>query len=142
MQEAFDKLGVFVFFEGQDRSILANKADYVEFRWDGPEARSSVSNYWFLDVVTNFVITSTTKRADTYTHQRIVGKAQSVLINAIGVFRYGDDESVDDQSLLGCLQLRADLKDPILTNYFGRNQEVELEQSTIEAFYCLSGTLT
>lgn len=142
MQKALTDLNVYVFFEGQDRSVLADKPDYVEFRWDGPEARSSVNNYWFLECVLNFVITSTTKRTDTYTHQKVVGKAQSVLKNSIGVFRYGDDPSVDDDSLLGCLQLRADMKDPILTNYFGRNQEVELEQSTIESFYCLSGTLT
>lgn len=133
--------GVFVFFEGDSREQLNDKLDYVEFRWTGPEARLGSRDYWYLEVILNFVITSTTNRGATYTHHRVVGLVQSILQRAISVFRYGEDSLVDDQQLLGCLQLRADLKDPIMTNYFGRSQDVELEESTVEAYYCMSGKL-
>lgn len=137
-----EKLSVVVFFEGDSREQLGDKTDWVEFRWNGPEIRKGSKDYWHLDVILNFVVQSTTGRTDTYTHQKTVGQVHSILKQSIGVFRYGDDPLVDDQQLLGCLQLRADLKDPIMTNYFGRMQEVEIEESTIEAYYCMSGKLT
>lgn len=139
VKEQLAALNVFVFFEGQSREELASHLDWAEFRWTGPFARKSSSNYWTLDVVLNFVIGSTTNRQDTYTHQSIVGKVQSILTQNIPVYRYGEN---DDQSLLGCLQLQADLKEPIMTNYFGRMQDVEIEESTIEAYYCMSGKFT
>jgi hypothetical protein len=135
-----EKLNVFVHFEGQSREQLADKSDYVEFRWNGPEAREHSRGWWELDVNLNFVINSGTNRDDTYTHKVIVGKVQSILKNSINVFKLGDTESDDPNTLLGCLQLKVDARDGILTNYFGRQQDVELEQSTVEAWYCMSGT--
>ena len=134
-----EKLNVFVFFEGQSREALADQKDYVEFRWNGPEAREFSKGYWELDVNLNFVINSATNREDTYTHKVIVGKVQSILVNSISVLKLGDTVD-DDQQLLGCLQLKVDAREGIMTNYFGRQQDVELEQSTVEAWYCMSGT--
>lgn len=133
-------LDTYVFYEGQSREDLRDKLDYVEFRWNGPEAREPSRGYWFLDVNLNFVISSTSNRENTYMHQVVVGRVQSILGHTIEVFRLGDDiNGVDDQTLFGCLLLKTDTREPIMTNYFGRMQEVELEQSTVEANYCMSG---
>lgn len=137
-----EKLGVVVFFEGQSRENLSDKKDFVEFRWNGPFGREFSRGWWQLEVNLNFVINSTTTRPDTYTHRQIVGQVQSILKNSINVMKFGDNLVVDDQTLLGCLQLRADKKDGIFTDYFGRMQEVELEQSTVEATYFMTGSFT
>lgn len=136
--DALEGSGVVVFFEGESRDVLRHDEDWIEFRWTGPDATVGPPNYWHLSCMLNIVVSSTTNREDTYAHQVTVGKVHAILGVSIPVYKYGNGTD-DDQSLLGCLQLRADEKDPIMTNYFGRMQEVELEQSTIEAYYCLSG---
>lgn len=134
-----DRLNVPVHFEGETGERLEAELDWVDFRWNGPEAKEVSRSYWEIDVVLNFVITSTTSRTDTYTHKKFVGLVQSILKNSINVYKYGDTD-VDDQSLFGCLQLKISNKQTISTNYFGRFADpIDLEQSTVEAEYCLTG---
>lgn len=135
-----ENAGVVVHFEGLDRSLLDSKQDFVEFRWNGPFARELSRGYWELEVDLNFLVSSSTDREDTHNHKKVVGVVQSILTNSISIFKFGNTEP-DDQTLLGCMQLRVDKKDAIETNYFGRMQDVELEQSTIEAGYCMTGKL-
>lgn len=134
-----EKLGVVVFFEGQSRELISDKKDSVEFRWNGPYGRERSKGWWQLEIQVNFVINSLTNRQDTYTHRQIVGQVQSILKNSINVMKYGEGNG-DDSTLLGCLQLRTDGRDGIITDYFGRQQDVELEQSTVEATYVMTGT--
>lgn len=134
-----DRLNVPVHFEGESGERLESETDWVDFRWNGPETKEVSHGYWELDVALNFVITSTTSRADTYTHKKFVGLVQSILKNSINVYKYGDTES-DDQSLFGCLQLKIADRQSVSTNYFGRfTDPIDLEQSTVEAAYCLTG---
>lgn len=133
-------LGLLVYLEGQSRKDITgpDAKDYVEFRWDGPDAKEVSKDYWILKVKLNFVISSVVNRPDAYTHKRQVGLVQSILRNSISVFKLGTGES-DDQSLLGCLQLEVNSREGIETHYFGQFPIIEMEQSTITANYYMSG---
>lgn len=137
-----EALQVVVHFENQDRADIAKLKDAAEFRWNGPEAREYSRGWWELEVHLNFVAISTTNRKDTYAHKVLVGKIQSILRNSISIFKFGTGVN-DDQSLFGCLQLRINGRDSIMTNYFGRIVDpTEIEESTVEATYFMCGRFT
>lgn len=119
--------------EGQERP--KTNQDWAELRWDGPYAREESRNLWHLDVEINIAVSSVLNREDTHTHKRHVGLVQSSYINYIPIHKYGDGDD-DDQSYLGCFQLKVEAREAIITSYFGKvAPDLELEQSTVEAHY-------
>lgn len=123
----FNLLNIIFYFEPQSREQISNQSDYVEFSWNGPTANQVSRNYWYIDINLNFIVMSTTNRADTYTHKKVVGLVQSILTSSLNVYN-------DNDELFGCLQI----KPPIQTIYFGRFADpIEMEETTIEASYCM-----
>lgn len=133
--------GLLFRIEGQDVA-KREEQDWVEFRWDGPTSREVSKRYWYLDIEINVLVSSIVSRDDTYRHKKNVGLVEASFINSIPVLRYGDVQEVDDETLLGCLELRSDNREAIVTSYFGKiESDVVLEQSTVEAHYRLTLTL-
>lgn len=110
--------------------------DRVEVRWDGPVGTQLTATQWRLEIELNVLISSVTGRKDAYAHKRIVGLVQAMMTD-IPVYRYGTLVDIDDGSLLGCLQPRADSdREAVVTSYFGKiDSPTALEQSTVEAHY-------
>jgi hypothetical protein len=134
-QDYFKTRSIALLIEGQD-SPITGKEDWVEMRWDGPYATLASSSCWILDIEINVLASSILGRADAHHHKRLVGQIQASFLKAFPVFKYGENPDVDDQSLLGCLQLRSGDREAIVTSYFGKIEtDVVLEQSTIEGHY-------
>lgn len=132
--------GITIHFEAQDRNT-AGKKDWIEARWDGPRAVELSRKNWRLDIEVNVLVSSVIGRDDTHKHKKQVGLVQAAYIRAIPIYKYGDNTEIDTQELLGCLQLRSDDQEAIVTSYFGKIEtDVVLEQSTVEAHYRLSLT--
>lgn len=113
-----------------------NLQDKVELRWDGPIANQRTASQWDLTVEINILIGSNTGRTDAFQHKRIVGFVQSMFKSAIPIFKLGNLTGIDDGTLLGCLQLRSDDREAVVTSYFGKlGPDVGTEQSTVEAHY-------
>ena len=113
--------------------------DKVELRWDGPVANQQTASQWELTIEINMLIASTAGRTDAYQHKRIVGFVQSMFKLDIPIFKLGNLTGIDDGTLLGCLQLRSEDREAIVTSYFGKlGPDVGAEQSTVEAHYKIS----
>jgi hypothetical protein len=130
----FETMNVPFHVEGQDTQNQGTQ-DSVEFRWDGPYANEVSRKCWQLDIEVNMLVSSILGRTQSHHHKDLVGKAQAAYITDIPVYRYGEGSS-DTQSILGCLKLRSDDREAIITSYFGKLEvDIVLEQSTVEAHY-------
>jgi hypothetical protein len=128
------RIGLSIQVEGQDKP--KRPEDWVELRWDGPLANETTRNNWILELDINCLISSVLGRKDVHKHKRIVGEIQSVMPKDFPIYRFGDDPIIDTQDLLGCMTLRPDNREGIITSYFGQiDVDVLLEQSSVEAHY-------
>lgn len=110
--------------------------DKVEMRWDGPYCRQLTRTQWTAAIEINMLVTSQAGGVDAYKHKKIVGVVQSMFTPTISVFKLGNLKDIDNEQLLGCLQLRSEDREAIVTSYFGKvGPDVTLEQSTVEAHY-------
>lgn len=110
--------------------------DQVEIRWDGPSADESTKNHWRLDIEVNLLISTLVDGNNPFRHQQVQGLVQSLFPSALPVYKYGEVPGFDDQTLLGCLQLRREDREAIVTSYFGKiDADISIEQSTVEAHY-------
>lgn len=130
--------GVTLFIEAEVKAPESLK-DKVEMRWDGPYATQLTRYEWRLNIEINMLVTSQAGGIDAHKHKKIVGIVQSMFAPTISVFKLGDLKDVDTEQLLGCLQLRSDDREAVVTSYFGKTgPDVSLEQSTVEAHYKMS----
>lgn len=125
-----------LYVEGQDRPEgFTDTEDRVEFRWDGPYAREVSRGYWVIELEINLLMISSTGKDDTHKHKKFVGLVQTAFTNTINVMRRGDGVD-DNNTLLGCLQLRTDDQEAITTSYFGKIEtDVSIEQTAVEGHY-------
>jgi len=128
-----------LYIEGQHRATTKPQ-EYLELRMDGPKWNEASKGYFIGDVQINILITSALTEEDYHRPYRAAGQVQEACTQTIEVFRFGDGPE-DDQSHLGCLQLKQDRagQDFIELNWFGIiDTNDALVQATVEAHYCIT----
>ena len=119
-----------VYVEGDERT-LETKAEFIEIRIDGPFIEQPCPNVYYLDMQINLLVQTHMDRNDVYKTVRTVGHIVKHFMNNICVYKFGDDES-----LLGVLKLKRELKEGIDVNSFGIvHQDTRITQSTVEGHY-------
>jgi hypothetical protein len=124
-----------LFIEGKHRETRSEK-DFLELRRDGPYLTELSKGLWRVYVEVNILIQSAMDDTNMYRIDKNVG-ITVVACTDIPVYKYGD-ESYDDGSLLGCLNVVADNrgKERIQVNHFGKiNTSTPLIQATVEVHY-------
>jgi hypothetical protein len=124
-----------MFLEGQERDTKDLK-DFFEFRIDGPWYTERTKNDWRVYVEINLLVQSTMKVKDFHSHAKNLGKVAAAF-QSIQIFRCGNGP-LDDDSLLGCLQLiQNDRKrERVVTANFGQIEpHVKVQQGTIEGHF-------
>jgi len=133
-----DNKGSFnLFCEGEPRNT-ASLNSWAEFRLDGPYIQEISRDCFRIDVEINIVISVVDLQQDAYTIQRMTGWFQSKLMSNIPVYRHPGvtNDVADDSSLVGCLQLRDEMKQAIVISNFGKvRPDTELYQASVEAHY-------
>ena len=125
-----------LFIEGQDR--LTNKErDWLELRMDGPFVKEVSSNFFFLDIEINVLISATMNETDYHVIHTLVGIAAAAFTNQIQAFKLGDRPQ-DDQTLLGCYLLRTEGREAVIISHFGMiDSDKRLVQASVEGHYRL-----
>jgi len=128
-----------VLIEGVDDRTdeIMQAADHVEIAITGPFSREMSRNYYELRVGVRLLIQSRMNNPpkNRYTPQHIAGIYHEAMDTVIAVYRYGDD-SVDDQSLLGCLSPARGRNDALRVFHFGQMTPTDrLRQSMVDCWY-------
>ena len=124
-----------LYIEGQHRDTDTLE-DFFEFRMDGPTLRESSKGFWILRIDVNILASSTIDDEDYHKIHKLVGIAQAAFED-IPVYKYGDGPD-DDQSLLGCYQLKQSRRkrDFVEAHQFGRiDISVPLIQAMVEGHF-------
>lgn len=95
-----NKQNVVLFIEGQHRETNRS-TDYAELRMLGPNVSEPSKEYYVIDVVINVLVASTIDDKDAYRYLKTSGIILEAFTPSIQVLKLGDDDS-----LLGCLQLK------------------------------------
>ena len=117
-----------LYVEGQDRSILDGKSQYIELRIDGPVIKQPSKNHFILSVEINCLITLIGQDGNVYTVDDLIGKAVSAFTNNIPVYKYpipGD--------YLGCFVLDSDGIFP--ANFGTVDPDAKMTQVSVEGHY-------
>lgn len=122
--------GVSMFFVGHDHQKDLGDS-YFEFRLDGPIIDEPSKDYFVIDVFINLLVSSIRDETDVHRIHRLTGIGTACFLNEISVYRYGSG-NIDDQSLLGCLQLQEKL---IVTQYGIEPPTGNLMRTTVEGHY-------
>lgn len=121
------------YMEGADFSS-ENDDQWVEFRLDGPDIKQISYNYWRFDIEINLLVSSVMDHEDFHKQVKLVGQFAN-LVNVIQIYKYGNQVG-DDDSFIGCLELRKDLDEVVVISNFGKiRPDTRLIQSTIEGHY-------
>lgn len=127
---------VLLYVEGQERST-SDSQRWLEARVDGPLQRPCGSkNEWDFDVSVN-ILCSVQFQADYfYEMQDLLGIASQALNMDIYVYRLGK-KTTDDESFVGCLQLKGDLGG-LQAHHFGQaDNQTKLIQGSVEGHYVM-----
>ena len=130
----FDALrqNIALYVEGRVRPVT-EPGEQFELRLDGPSAKEFTKGHWQLDIEINVLIKWMRHPLDAYRGERLKGIVQAAFTNSIRVYNYGDD---DPAELIGCLQLRSDGREGIITSDFGLiDASQTLRQATVEGHY-------
>jgi hypothetical protein len=120
-------------YEGDDISAVKDQIKYVEIRVNGPRYKELSKGYhqFHIDVG---VMCSAYIGSDIHELNKLVGLYQSKMI-PIDVKKFGN-LSGDDQSYIGCLELRDDVDPSVDTISYGQTEaEKRLMQTSVEGFY-------
>ncbi len=124
------KQEIHLHIEGRER-INPEPTQRFELRIDGPYAKELSRAYWQLDIEVNVLITQVRNSSDAYSMDRLKGIVQAAFTNTIAVKEYGDGSAA-----LGCLSLRSDGREGIITSEFGLIDASQgLRQATVEGHY-------
>lgn len=138
-QTMADANSIHMFIEGQDRKT-AEQVEYIEVRTDGPHFRELSRNYFKLDYEINILFSCHMSQTVMYGPQRLAGLLEQAMQN-ICVYRYGDGV-VDNDTLLGTLEVVMDKRNSVRTNQFGKiRSDTDLVQGTVEGTYKMHLTL-
>lgn len=123
-----------LYLEGDERTKQDN-AEFYELRIDGPFILQPQKDYYILDVEINVLVQSHMDTKRLYTIQEGVGQIVKAFTNAICVYKLGD-YLFDDQTYVGALKLKTDIKERVDINYFGIiKEDTRLTQATVEGHY-------
>ena len=128
--------GLYMYIEGQHRDTRELK-DFCEFRLDGPNLTELSKGYWRAFVECNILLQSTLDDKNFHRIYVNCGIIVAMMSKNIPIYKYGS-ESVDDESLLGCMHLVQDArgKERIQVSHFGIiDPSEDLQQSCVEAHY-------
>ncbi len=124
-----------IFIEGQHRDEPEPK-DFFELRVVEQNAVEQTSGQWILRCTINCLVQSTMDDKNNYRIYDSCGVI-GVAYTDIPVYKYGCGPA-DDDTFLGCLQLKQDLarKDLVEVTHFGQvNIDIKLVQSMLEGCY-------
>lgn len=118
--------GITLFVEGQKRPATEDRERF-ELRLNGPDYKQTGPSAYTLDTVVNLLITSVSNETNIYRMDALKGIILAAFSSSIPVYKYGDDDT-----LLGCLQLKSqiDIRDLGL-------RDTTLRQVSISAFYSI-----
>jgi len=136
-----DKLApTFMHVEGRLRPTVEPEPRF-ELRIDGPYFDQISNGCWDIDVEINVLVTSFRDESDAYKHDRLKGIAAAAFTPQIGVFKYGNGDGDDKNTMLGCFIERSGEREKIVVSNFGLIESTNrLMQSTVEGHYRMSLT--
>jgi len=121
--------------EGVDEKSDDNtRADHAELRLTGPFVREVSKNYWAVDMQVNVLLSAqmVLGGADAYNIVRWCGKFQSVMLDPIPVFQYGDSPA----TFVGCLLPKGNSAEAVRVYHFGQlDKDNRVRQSEVDAVY-------
>lgn len=127
-----DNAGSYPVYIDYTEPDLRNTQTWAELRKIGPVIIPQSSNEFLIQIAINILCGNKRDFKDTHKIHKITGHFQSK-INTIHVYRYGVG---DDESFVGCLEIRDDIPRPIDTINWGVTDEsLKIENVSIEAFY-------
>jgi hypothetical protein len=125
-----------LYLEGDERT-LQDEIEFAELRVDGPFILNPQKNLFFLDYEINVLLQAHQVAGQLYNIQKLIGVFAKAFTNIIKVYKFGTGP-IDDDSLLGCLQLQRSLRERVNINYYGIiRPDTRLTQATIEGHYRL-----
>lgn len=130
----------FLHFEGTgprplDVNEPRERPFWAEYRLDGPYILPCTKNEEIYDIEINVLLCSVVEDTNAYRIQELMGVFSQAFTNTISVFRYGDQPQ-DDQSLVGCLQLKSNNGERItISNFSQIAPNTLLKQASIEGHY-------
>lgn len=128
--------GIHLFFEGHDRNT-STLTEYGEFRLDGPYVWHNSRTEFKLKIELNVLVSIKQDEQNVHKLARVTGVFLAAFKPAISVFKYGDQPG-DDQTLLGCLNLISEDREPVMVSNFGQiSPDDPLEQATVEGHYMM-----
>lgn len=89
----------FMFIEGLTRTTDGSEV-FLEYRADGPLIREPCKNQFVFDITINLMVQVGINNYDAHAFQKAFGWAQSMFVDCIPVYKYGDGPD-DDSSFLG-----------------------------------------
>lgn len=118
----------YLYVEGQDRSVLNGKSQYVELRIDGPVVKQPSKNHFTLNVEINCLISLLGQGDNLYTIDDLIGKVAAAFTDNIPVYKY---QTPGDY--LGCFILD---RDGIFSANFGTvDPDAKVTQASVEGHY-------
>lgn len=126
-----------LFSEDEERNTQKEK-DLFELRIDGPFYEEESAGCYNITVEINVLVQSVIDRTDFQKIKRLCGIVVAAFTSTIPVYKYGD-QSDDDDTLLGCLNLATNRRERVEIHNFGRvSPEKAIQQSTVEGHYRMS----
>lgn len=116
-----------------DRRPVTEGNDRVEFRLDGPLITPLSGSYYTFFVEVNLLLTTFTDSKDIYRHERRTGDCVSAFTNSIGVFKYGDDDT-----LIDCMNLISGERTSrgiVISNFGLIDPPNKIMQTSVEGHY-------
>jgi hypothetical protein len=126
-----------IFYEGQKRSAENFQTDLIEVRMDGPYYLQLSKTEYNAKIEINLLAQAAIDEKDFHKIHRMVGVVATGFAPGIQVFKYGNGV-VDDDSLIGCLDLIQDRQNRefLVINHFGQlDPEKQIMQATVEGHY-------
>ncbi len=126
-----------IFYEGQKRNAEQYTSDLIEVRMDGPLFMQLSPTEYHAKIEINLLVQSAIDDHDFHKIHKMVGVGAAGFAVGISVFKYGDS-AVDDESLIGCLDLIQDRqnREYLVVSHFGQlDPDKQVMQATVEGHY-------
>ena len=132
----FSSTGYKTFVEGEPRDTWEEK-DFIEVRMDGPYFVQLDPVMWDAMIEVNILVQNAMDFSNLHKIHTMCGVVASTFATTIQIFKYGTG-ILDDQSLLGCLQLLQDKSNRqlLIISHFGQvAPDKLLQQATVEGHF-------
>ena len=123
-----------LFVESEDRNTNEVQ-EWLELRVDGPLRKEVSKGCFEYHMEINILASRSMDEGNYHDVLRLMGVAQAAFVNNISVFKHGTQVE-DDDSFVGCLVLKQDQREAVISSYFGQvDPEKRLLQGTVEGHY-------